>query len=226
VNVMVPAAVERLLTAEVAAEIATAYSGHAVYPRSIVVDGPESTRPGRGRRFPGWPGSVLVLANENQHVCSWGVPLDDGDDCPVLVGGYLSHTDETTAEYASSVEDFIAAWRWDLRCMDTLRFQDTKPLLQIQAPELTQSELDYLRARLSPAVSTAGWPGDRQYRFEGRGVQVLLWAAHGWCERWISAETEEPLRAFAAELLELPGLRDNLWSNDEAGTRIIAELTQ
>lgn len=80
-----------------------------------------------------------------------------------------------------------------------------------------------LRARLSPAVATAGWPGSRQYRFEGRTAQVLLWSQHGRCDWWISAAAEDSLRAFAAGLLELPGLRDTLWSNDDAGTRLLDE---
>jgi len=82
----------------------------------------------------------------------------------------------------------------------------------------------YLRALLSPAVATAGWPGSLQYRFEGRGVQVLLWSQHGQCDWWISAASEESLRAFAAGLLELPGLRGTLGSNDDAGTRLLGEL--
>ena len=217
VNHGVPAAVECLLTADVAAEIAAAFSDQPVYPERIVVDGPASTGSGLGRRFPGWPGPVLVLSVENQGVCSWGVPLDGDDHCPVLVGGELLDAGEATVEYAACVEDFIAARRWDRRCLDT------GPVLQAQALELAQSELGYLRARLSPAVATAGWPGSRQYRFEGRGVQVLLWSQHGQCDWWISAATEESLRAFAAGLLELPGLRDTLWSNDDAGTRLLDE---
>ncbi|MGH3125284.1 MAG: hypothetical protein ACRDOI_46865 [Trebonia sp.] len=138
-----PAAVERLLAADAAAEIAAAFSDQAVYPERIVVDGPASARPGLGRRFPGWPGPVLVLSVENRGVCSWGVPLDGDDDCPVLVGGELLDAGEATVEYAASVEDFIAARRWDRRCLDS------GPVLQAQAPELTRSGLGYLRARLS-----------------------------------------------------------------------------
>jgi len=87
VNPGVPAAVERLLTADVAAEIATAFGDQPVYPERIVVDGLASAGPGLGRRFPGWPEPVLVLSVENQGVCSWGVPFDGDDHCMVLVGG-------------------------------------------------------------------------------------------------------------------------------------------
>jgi hypothetical protein len=74
--VVVPAAVERLLTADVAVEIAEVFTDTPVYPQRIVVDRPQTERPGPARRFPGWPGPVLVMSDENQGVCSWGVPLD------------------------------------------------------------------------------------------------------------------------------------------------------
>ena len=217
VNHGVPAAVERPPTADVAAEIAAAFSDQPVYPERIAVDGPAPAGPGPGRRFPGWPVPVLVLSVENQGVCSRGVPPGGDGRCPVLAGGELLDAGEATAGYAACVEDFIAARRWDRRCLGT------GPVPQAQAPELAWSGLGYLRARLSPAVATAGWPGSRQYRFEGRGVQVLLWSQHGQCDWRIPAAAEESLRAFAAGLLELPGLRDTLWSSDDAGTRLLDE---
>lgn len=146
-----------------------------------------------------------------------GVPLN-GDRGPVLVGGDLLDIGKATVEYAASVGDFIAARRWDRRCLEA------EPLLQAQAPGLDRSSLGRLQALLSPAVSTAGWPGSRQYRFEGLGVRVLLWSAEGQCDWWISATAQEPLRAFTSELLELPGLRETLWYNDDAGARLLGEL--
>jgi hypothetical protein len=215
--VAVPPVVERLLTADVAVEIAEVFTDNVIYPDRIVVDGPASGRPGLGRRFPGWPGPVLVLSDENQGVCSWGVPLGEGR-CPVLVGGELLDAGEATVRYAASVEDFIAARRWDRRCLTS------RPLLQAQAPELDEHSIGHLKALLSPAVATAGWPGSRQYRFQGLGVRVLLWSAAGQCDWWISADGEQHLRAFAAGLLALPGLRRTLWSNDDPGTRLLGEL--
>jgi hypothetical protein len=170
----VPIAVEALLTADVAAEIARTFGDQLVYPQRIVVDrpaGPSPASPGFSRRFPGWPGPVLVLSDENQGVCSWGVP--SGGAGEVVVGGDLLDAGCATVVYAASVADFIAARRWDHRCLDTA------PVLQAQAAELDQVSLGYLQARLAPAVATAGWPGSRQYRFEDRGVQVLLWSQAG-----------------------------------------------
>ena len=161
VTVTVPPVVEHLLTAAVAVEIAEVFTDGLVYPERIVVDSPASRRPGQGRRFPGWPGPVLVLSDENQGVCSWGVPLDDGSS-PVLVGGELLDVGEA--------------------------------------------------------------PGSRQYRFEGLGVRVLLWPTAGQCDWWVSAAEEKHLRVFAAGLLDLPGLRGTLWSNDDTGASLLAEL--
>jgi hypothetical protein len=74
----VPAVVGWLLTADVAAEIARPFGDQPVYPQRIVVDCPAGhspAPPGFSRRFPAWPGPVLVLCDENQGACSWGVPI-------------------------------------------------------------------------------------------------------------------------------------------------------
>jgi len=201
----VPTAVERLLTADVAVEIARAFGDQPVYQQRVVVDSPEAL-PGSRRRFPGWPGPVLVLSDENQGVCSWGVPADGSD--AVVVGGDLLDAGCTTVAYAASVADFIAARRWDYRCLNG------GPVLQAQAAELDQGWLAYLQARLAPAVTTAGWPGSRQYRFGGRDVRVMLWAQEGQCDWWVSSASPASLRQFEVGLLDLPGLRQTLWSND------------
>ena len=212
VSVSVPPAVERLLTTDVAREIAKTFADTPVFPERIVVDTPESS----SRSFPGWPGPVLVLSYENQGVCSWGVPLD-GDSHQVLVGGDLLDTGHTTVTYAASVEDYIAARRWDGQCL-------RPPLLMAQGAELDQASLGYLQARLAPAVATGGWPGSRQYRFELRDVRVMLWSFSGHCDWWISASNEPSLKEFAAGLLDLSNLRQALYSNDDCGDQILHEL--
>jgi hypothetical protein len=219
-SVEVPAAVGRLLTAGVAREVAETFGDQPVYPQRIVVDSPGEPSPGwpgSSRRFPGWPGPVLVLSDENQGVCSWGVPLD-GSSGQVLVGGDLLDAGYATVPYAASVEDFIAARRWDHVCLGSA------PVLQAQAAELDQASLGYLQARLAPAVATAGWPGPRQYRFEGQDVRVLLWSQTGQCDWWISASGETSLKAFAAGLLDLSDLRSALWPNDDSGAQLLDEL--
>lgn len=219
-SVEVPAAVERLLTADVAQEIAETFGDQPVYPQRIVVDSPAEPSlswPSPSRRFPGWPGPVLVLSDENQGVCSWGVPLD-GNGGQVLVGGDLLDAGHATVPYAASVENFIAARRWDHTCLNSA------PVLQAQATELDQASLGYLQARLAPAVATAGWPGPEQYRFEDQDVQVMLWSHAGQCDWWISSSSEPSLKTFAARLLDLSNLRSALWSNDDPGARLLDEL--
>jgi hypothetical protein len=214
----VPEAAERLLTADVAEEIARTFRDQPVYPQRIVVDCPAGSSPappGFSRRFPGWPGPVLVLCDENQGVCSWGVPSGGGE---VVVGGDLLDAGCATVVYAASVAAFIAARRWDHRCLNT------GPVLQAQAAELDQASLGYLQARLAPAVATAGWPGSRQYRFQGSGVQVMLWAQAGQCDWWVSAASAAALRQFTAGLLDLPGVGQTLWSSDQDGERLLSEV--
>lgn len=216
VNVTVPTAIERLLTADVAQEIARAFGDRPIYPERVLIDGPDhpslSGPQGPERRFPGWPGPVLVLSDENQGVCSWGVPLD-GDQ--VLVGGAAAGG---TSAYAASVEEFIAARRWDYQCASS------DLCLTAQAAELDQGSLRYLQQRLASAVTTAGWPGLRQYRFEHYDQRVMLWCDAGQCDWLISAASEGSLKALAAEVLDLSNLREVLWADDTSSRRLLDEL--
>jgi hypothetical protein len=51
----------------------------------------------------------------------------------------------------------------------------------------------------------------------------MLWAGAGQCDWHVSAASKDSLVAFTAGL-ELLSLRQALWSNDEAGTRLLNEL--
>lgn len=219
-TITVPDSVEQLLTADVADEIAQAYGDQPVFPARIVVDSPsEPSRPGAApaRRFPDWPGSVLVLSDENQGACSWGVPLDSRDP-RVLVGGDLD-TGPATVPYAASVADFIAVRRWDRQCATRT------PYLLAQAPGLERDQLRYLQERLAPGTETVGWPGPRQYRFEDarHDVRVMLWSGPEQCD-WCVSGSRDALRVFTTGLLALPGLSEALWSNDPDGARVLSEL--
>jgi hypothetical protein len=192
----VPAVVERLLTADVAHEIARAYGDRPIYPDQILIDQPDQGN----RRFPGWPGAVLVLADENQGACSWGVPLDGGQ---VLVG-----SERTTRPYAATVEDFIAARRWDYQCVNA------KFCVAAEAAALDEPSFGYLHQNCRPSVTTEGWPGVRQYRFDRRDVRVLLWADTDQCDWLISATNEGALTDFTAGLLRLSSLRTARWADE------------
>lgn len=49
----------------------------------------------------------------------------------------------------------------------------------------------------------------------------MLWTQEGQCDWWISAASEAQLAAFTAGLIDLPGLRDYLWSASDAGERLL-----
>ncbi|MEU8074811.1 hypothetical protein AB0B31_05125 [Catellatospora citrea] len=208
-DVAVPASLRTLLTAAVARELASAYSDEVVFPDRIVVDHPGDPDSG----FPEWPAPVLVISIENQGVCRWGVPLDRPDPL-VLVGGELfdgSDWAEGTVAYAPDVAHFIAARRWDGDCLSG------KPLLQAQAAELAAGTLGYLRAHFTELLPTRGFPGRDQFRFERRGVKVMLWSGPGQCDWWISGTDADELRGAVGELTSLADLRDSLWSDDPVG---------
>jgi hypothetical protein len=194
-SIVVPAQVKRLLTPQTAREIARTYDHHPVYPENIVADYPGDP----GRMFPGWPGPVLVLMHENQGVCHWGVPLDQTSH-QVLVGGDLD-SGRITVTHAGSVRAFIAVRRWDDRCLAGPFF------LQAGAGALEEASLGYLRQRLTPAITTTGWPGLRQHRFEHRDARLMLWDASRQCDWMLTASTEDSLVDFAAGLLHLPDFR-------------------
>lgn len=109
--VVIPERVRTVLTVEVAREIA-ADSDHPVFPGQVCID--EVGQP--NRRFPDYPGPVLVLVHENQYVCSWGVPLGDPDP-PVLVGGDVLDRVRSTVRYSANIDAFVASRRWDGRCL-------------------------------------------------------------------------------------------------------------
>jgi hypothetical protein len=145
-----------------------------------------------------------VLADENQGACSWGVPLDGGPNGgQVLVGSA-----RTTVTYTGSVEDFIAARRWDYECVNAAF------CVSAQASALDEASLGYLQGCCAPSVTTHGWPGMRQYRFEDQQVRVLLWSDTDQCDWLVSATTEGALTEFTAGLLRLSSLRAAQWADE------------
>jgi hypothetical protein len=204
-----------VITAEVADEVAAVFGDQPAFPRRIEIDRPDN----EVRRFPGWATAVLVISDESQGVCSWGVPIGVAAP-PVVVGGELGEmggSDETTIVYAPSVEHFIAARRWDGACL-------REPLLQAQAEELDGSTLDFLRGLFREVLPTKGHPATAQHRFEDETSKVLLWSGPGQCDWWISATDPSTLRAVVERLLPLSDLRSSLWANDSIGEELLRQV--
>lgn len=214
-DAMVPAILADALTADVADEVGAVFGDEVVFPRRLVVDDPQDEQ----RLFPGWPTPVLVISHENQGVVSWGVPLGDPAP-PVLVGGDLDdpQTELGTLVYAPSVEAFITARRWDRTCWSR------EPLVQAQAQVLDEDVLAVLRARFEEAPATRGWPGHTQYRFQRRGVTLMLWSGSRQCDWWLSGTDTETLAQVVTDLMALSDLRETFWSNDLAGDALLREI--
>ncbi|MBG0568707.1 hypothetical protein [Actinoplanes aureus] len=213
----VPHDLLRLVTDDVAREIAKPYTDQVIFPERVLIDRPESA----DRRFPGWPGAVLVIAVENQGVCAWGVPLDGADSPVVLVGGEIWQRTgwvRGTTEYSPNVAGFVAARRWDASCLSQ------QPLVQAQAIELEAATLDALRQRFTPIPTTRGWPGHTVHRFEHRDAKIMLWDAPGQCDWWISARDLGSLREVVAALWNQSDLPTSLWSTDREGGVLLAQL--
>jgi hypothetical protein len=145
------------------------------------------------------------------------VPLD-GNGGQVLVGGDLLDAGYATVPYAASVENFIAARRWDHTCLNST------PVLQAQAAELDQPSLGYLRARLARQSRRQAGPGRSSTDLKIKMRESCPGRNTGQCDWWISASSEPSLKTFAAGLLDLSNLRSALWSNDDSGARLLEEL--
>jgi len=93
---------------------------------------------------------------ENQGVCVLAIPLDAGDDPPVLVAGDMG-AGPGPKVYARSLDEFVDAWAWDRACMERAT------VLQAQAAELDAATERYLRSTPSRSRRRPG-PGRRVER--------------------------------------------------------------
>lgn len=201
-----------LVTTSVAAELAGVFGDEEVFPHETVVD----PQPDGTTWFPGWSGEVLVLAHEHDRVCTWGLAIDGDDAGAVIVGGDLP-AGETTVVHARSLAAHLEARRWDGACLAQ------EPRLAAQAGPLAPDDLAALAEIGRARTPTSGWPYATTHRIEIDGVRILLWADPDCCDWWISG-SEDALRAHLPRLVGLSDLRTALWSDDEAGNRLLAEV--
>jgi hypothetical protein len=194
----------------VAAELAAAFDDQPVFPFRTVVDT-------AGEHFPGASGPVLLLATENQGVCSWGLSL--GEEGSVLVGGDLAGHDEPATEvYAADLETFVATRRWDLSCVG----RDV--VVQAQATTLDDDALAALMAGFAAGPATAWWPTAVQHRFARDTARILLWSDPAQCDWWVSAGEPADLERTVRDVLPLSNLREAMWSVDVEGQELLDDV--
>jgi len=205
----IPPDVSAALTPEVAQEIAI-YSDTIVFPNEILIYQP--TDP--DTYFLNYPHPVLVLMFENQGVVAWGVPLGV-DRPPVLVG-----SDELpVTETAPNIETFIAARRWDAAA-----FPHCPTTIQAQAEPLPDPAKRFLDAHFHPNLTTYGWPGHTNLRYESDSARILLWLGEEQCDWNISAASLPELEATMRSLFHLSDLATSAWSLDKEGEQILNKI--
>jgi len=205
----IPPDVSAALTPEVACEIAV-YSDTIVFPEQILIHHP--TDP--DSYFPNYPHPVLVLMFENQGVVAWGVPLGVARP-PVLVG-----SDEVpVTETAPDIETFIAARRWDAAC-----FAHGPTMIEAQAEPLPDSAKRFLDAHYHPNLTTHGWPGHTNLRYESDSARIMLWLGEEQCDWFITAASIQELEATTRSLIGLSDLATSAWSIDKEGQMILNRI--
>jgi hypothetical protein len=191
-------------------ELARACDAQAVFP--------ELLQPATTDLGPGLRGNELWLMTENQGVCVWAVPLDQGDHPPVLVAGDLQDL-PTARVYAPDLDTFVAAWAWDRACAEGM------PLIQAQAAPLDRATEEFLRSHLRERVSTWAWPSRRTLRFESsEGLRISLWDDADQCDWQLSGPSVSVVAAGVRALLPYSDLVTSFWSIHDVGEDLLRHL--
>jgi hypothetical protein len=151
---------------------------------------------------------VLPFMYENQGVCTWAIPLDQGDDPHVLVevdSGTPPQWEMAAESFSLWLECQIYDWPLYQTCM-----------FAAQAPELDATGLALMRSSFNEGNATYAWPGRRTYRFWNARSKLLLWDSEGQCDWHVSPLPGTSWNEVLADLSSIPGLVDTLYGiNDE-----------
>jgi len=165
------------------------------------------------RRFkPEWLGydalrhNVLPFMIENQGVCTWALPLDEGDDPRVLV-----EVDSGVPPVWQTTADAFSLW---LKCQVQDRLLQDTCAFAAQAPEIDDTGLELLRRKFAEGQRTYAWPGHVNYRFSNSLGALLLWNWHDQCDWWICPAPNVPEQQILNEIGSMPGLADALYELD------------
>lgn len=145
--------------------------------------------------------AYLPFIVENQGVCIWAIPLNSGDDPPVLVR--WDEPDYPWLPCAFTFSDFVYT-----RAFDDDR--KSEGLLIAADEPLSAPTLDYLHRHLKTEPITQSFPQTLSYRFSGQGFRILIITSEGRSDWFISAESQEYLYAGGRAVWHLGNLAESL----------------
>lgn len=154
----------------------------------------------RWRKYDATGASLLPFMRENQGVCTWAVPLNLGDDPPVLVE--VDSGDPPTWQTAAPT---FSMW---LRCQVEDHIVLERAMFAAQAERLRDSARTVLSDRFTVGSTTSGWPAREILRLHNDLGDILLWNGDDQCDWWIAprdlAHAEEILNTLPISD-EMPG---------------------
>lgn len=148
---------------------------------------------------------LLPIRHENQGVCTWAIDLDGSDDPPVLVD--VDTDGEQWNPFADTFSEFVYSGIWDY-----VRVFLQPALAQAQNPPLSSDAVAVLQRTHVQEISTHGWPGGMQYRFEASNDAILIWSTTDQADWFAAASTANALK----DLLQ------SIWTLDDVGRAFYA----
>lgn len=151
---------------------------------------------GRWRSFD--PSSALLLPFmvENQGVCTWAIPLNEGDDPYVLV-----EVDGQDPPIWKTAAESFSMW---LRCQVEDQLVLAQATLGGQAGPLSDEVRSALLRIFSAAPSTSAWPAREILRFRNDLGALLLWNDEEQCDWWVAPASERATDAMLGLLSFAP----------------------
>ncbi len=160
---------------------------------------------------------LLVIRHENQGVCRWAARLDGSDDPPVVVA-YDSAL-RGWQRCADRFSDYVYSCVWDY----TFVF-GRELLIQAQNGPLTEAALRELRSQFGVELTTYGWPGHTQYRFEKDDRHLLIWVQDDQADWWLAADAERSVAEAMDLVWRLDQVGDAFWSNTDDGQAVVDRM--
>lgn len=143
---------------------------------------------------------LLPIRHENQGVCTWAIHIDGSDDPPVLVD--VDTNGNQWNPFADTFSEYIYLGIWDYK-----RVFGQPALVQAQSRPLSSEAIAAMRSTHVQEVSTHGWPGGMQYRFEASNNAILIWSNTDQADWFAAASTANALK----DLLQ------SIWTLDDVG---------